>query len=778
MKISLFVICITSIFFCGNLFGQQNSTSSEYNESRENLKRATRFSADGLSDATEHLFSTAQWVKDSEYVNYKDGDNICIINSKSGKIVKLFTSSEYVKKIAPFVNKKIDKDSIRFYINKFKDESKYLLECKAEGVNLYLNIKDKKFYKMQKDVPRKKFRKSEIPYWQKYCADSTHYIFCKGYNVYMADVTKNRDNPTIVQLTKDGENYFSFSSITKEKYSNKPKSIRGDWFKDSRIAYSLRKDTRKVREMTVVNSVSKIPEAKNYKFELSGDKYVSQYEISLFYADSMKTKRIDISRFKDQEVKLLLNYNRSVDYDAIYFTRVSRTCDTLQLCALNPYTTEVMVIAEESQTPIINDILHSCSIVNGGDDIIWWSERAGKGGLYRYNSKGVLKNKIIEKDFIVERVHKIDSVKRTIIFSGYGYYKDRNPYHKYYFSVGFDGRNFKILTPSDGHHEIKLSNDGDYFIDKYSSVDMFNKTELRSIKGKLIKLLPEVDCSKLFATGWKMPTALKLKADDKKVDLYGVMYKPHNFDPKKKYPIIFNIYPGPQTDLVPTAFTIDDGGNESLAQLGFIVINIGLRGSSPLRGNEFYTFGHGNLRDYALKDCVYCLKQLGEKYSFIDLDRVGIYGHSGGGFFAATAIMTYPDIFKVAVAASGNHDNNIYAKFWGEKYNGVKQVIKTNKRGIQEVVFESKVDTNIELVKNLRGKLFLITGEVDDNVHPANTMRLADALIKSNKRFDMQVMPRLDHGMYGKYYDNLIRYYFEENLKKLKPFNIDIINHD
>ena len=251
-----------------------------------------------------------------------------------------------------------------------------------------------------------------------------------------------------------------------------------------------------------------------------------------------------------------------------------------------------------------------------------------------------------------------------------------------------------------------------------------------------------------------------------RVRIDGIMYELAEnikLDKNKKYPVISNPYPGPQDDQIPRRFTLDDNGNQSLAELGFIVINVQPRGSSPLRGHDFYCFSYGNLRDYPLADDKHTIETLAAKYPFMDLSRVGIYGHSGGGFMAAAAILTYPDFYKVAVAASGNHDNNQYIQWWGETFHGL------TKRG--------GIPTNMELAGNLKGKLMLITGDVDDNVPWVSTLRLANALISKNKRFDMMILPGKDHGVWSPYYQNLIRYYFLENLVCPSYRDMDIINH-
>ena len=231
---------------------------------------------------------------------------------------------------------------------------------------------------------------------------------------------------------------------------------------------------------------------------------------------------------------------------------------------------------------------------------------------------------------------------------------------------------------------------------------------------------------------------------------------------------------GPHVDLVPQAFTLDDNYNQSLAQLGFVVINFAYRGSGPWRGRDFHTFGYGNLRDYALADDMAAIRQIAARYPCADIERVGIYGHSGGGFMTVAAMLNHPEFYKVGVAASGNHDNNIYSQWWGETFHGVKQT--WGKDGKPH--FECHIPTNIELADRLAGRLLLITGDMDNNVHPASTARLADALIRARKRFDMTVIPGADHGLGNSYYVNLIRYYFTEHLLGLPQQEIDIVKHN
>ncbi|MBL8188302.1 MAG: S9 family peptidase, partial [Acidobacteria bacterium] len=259
--------------------------------------------------------------------------------------------------------------------------------------------------------------------------------------------------------------------------------------------------------------------------------------------------------------------------------------------------------------------------------------------------------------------------------------------------------------------------------------------------GNKVMELEKTDLTAMNEAGFKFPEPFKVKADDGVTDLYGVMYKPFDFDEKKRYPIIAFVYPGPQTESVTKTFT-PRNDRIALAQFGFIVIEVGNRGGHPSRSKWYHNFGYGNLRDYGLADKKAAIEQLSRRHAFIDIDRVGIYGHSGGGFMSTAAMLVYPDFFKVAVSSAGNHENNIYNRWWSEKHHGVKEVV--DKDG--NVKFEYNIERNSELVKNLKGKLLLVTGDMDDNVHPANTLRVVDGLIKANKRFDFFMIPGKRHG--------------------------------
>ena len=371
-----------------------------------------------------------------------------------------------------------------------------------------------------------------------------------------------------------------------------------------------------------------------------------------------------------------------------------------------------------------------------------------------------------------ERQLSVDEKQRVMYFTANGREAGEDPYFTHTYRVNLDGTGLKLLDPGNASRTSVMSDSGRYFINTYSQVNTAPRSELFDALGGKIIDLETTDVTALTEAGFKFPEPFKVKADDGVTDLFGVMYKPFDFDPAKRYPIIAFVYPGPQTESVTKTFS-PRSANIALANMGFIVIEVGNRGGHPQRSKWYHNYGYGNLRDYGLADKKAAIEQLVRKNPWIDMNLVGIYGHSGGGFMSTAAMLVYPDFFKVAVSSSGNHENNVYNRAWSEKHHGVKEV--TDKDG--KVKVEYSIDRNSELAKNLKGHLFLVTGDQDDNVHPAGTLRMADALIKAHKRFDFFIMTGQRHG-YGPmtdYFFWLRADYFSKHLLGRSSENVDLI---
>lgn len=607
--------------------------------------------------------------------------------------------------------------------------------------------------------------------WKKsWTSDSLFAITAHSHNLCLLRYNStDRSIIDSIRLSSDGEPYRSFATGGNSKDSKGEGSAVGCWIGDTHKFLTVREDQRSVGTLSLINSLSDPrPKTITYKFPMPSDTAVTRFEVFLSDADSAAMYRIDAGR-KDQTF-LLPRFSKYVTAkNYAYLLRINRTRDTLELVRINALDRKTDVLISEPCPPHLNEQLFGWHLLEEGREILWWSERSGKGRWYLYDGNGRLKKALTPEGMVAGHIERIDTAGRNIIYEGYGFEEGINPNYRFYYRATFSGRN-TLITPGNGNHDIIISPSGKYIYDTYSRMDLPPRHKVVSASGKVLYDLPSCDVSALQAKGWKAPEVVKVMAADSVTELYGVVYTPFDIEPGKKYPIISNVYPGPQTDLVPQSFSLDDNGNQSLAQLGFVVVNFSYRGSNPLRGRDFYTFGYGNLRDYALEDDYAAICQTARMYPYADTTRVGIYGHSGGGFMAAAAMLTRPDFYKVGVASSGNHDNNIYTQWWGETFHGVKY-------NPDKGCYECKIPTTVELAANLKGRLLLVTGDMDKNVHPANTLRLADALIRNGKRFDMMIIPGADHGLPVKYHDNLIRYYFTEHLLGLPQKDIDIVRH-
>ena len=586
--------------------------------------------------------------------------------------------------------------------------------------------------------------------WMKYSPDSLYILYCKNHNLYvMGNKDKGQDS-TEVQLTFDAEKNFTFAKEMDD--SDGEVETIAEWFKDSKKIYAVREDARKVKDLYLVNSLSQPrPTLKTYKYDMPGDKEISQSELLVIDVETKKITKFNIDRWQDQYFEVLYV---SKDSERIYFERTNRAYNEKELCVINVLTGEVKVLVHEVDKPFMDFKMVSVSFLNDGKDIVYRSERSGWGHYYLYDGEGNLKNEITSGDWVAGPICEIDTVGRALYFYALGKDENIDPYYYTLCRASLDKPNsVEQLTFDNVTHAVDWSKTFNYFIDTYQRVDLEPHVVLRNRHGKKIMDLEKADISRIKEMGWKAPERFKVKAADGVTDLYGVMWKPFDFDSTKHYPIISSVFPGPFYEYVPTQFDFIHGRNTQLAQLGLIVIAVGHRGGSPMRGKYYHTYGFGNLRDYPLADDKYAIEQLADRYPYIDATRVGIFGHSGGGFMATAAICTYPDFYKAAVSAAGNHDNYIYNKWFTETHNGAteeKKVVKDSVNGDRtEYTYKFRVNTNIDLAKNYKKGLLLVTGDMDDNVHPAHTYRMIDALIKAGKNFDMLVLPGQDHGFSG-----------------------------
>ena len=663
------------------------------------------------------------------------------------------------------------------------------------------------------------------PRWASMSPDGKTIVFARKNNLYMMDgdnyakALKKADDPTIVevQLTTDGEENFSWgrsareiaNQIEQEQQQQQQQDRDGEggdqnterddndmnarqpainitWSRDSNKFATVRRDSRKVLDLWVINSVAQPrPTLETYRYAMPGDANTPQSSIHVFDRTTKQKVTIKADRFQDQTVQIAqmpqpVNIQRdprrpiaqqwlSDSPTKLYLTRLSRDQHRYDVVVADTASGEVKTLIEERLNTYIES--KPLRLATNQTELIFWSERDGWGHFYLYDaSTGALKNRITDGEYVTTGLESIDDKTRTMYFSAGGREKGEDPYYTHLYRVGLDGSGIKLLDPGDASHNVSVTDSSKFFVDNSSRIDAAPESTLCDTLGNVVLKLETPDLGPLMESGFKYPEPFLVKADDGITDIYGVMYKPFDFDPAKKYPIIAYVYPGPQTESVTKTFN-PRGTSVGLAQFGFIVIEVGNRGGNPQRSKSYHNYGYGNLRDYGLADKKAAIEQLARRHSYIDINKVGIWGHSGGGFMTAAAMLVYPDFFKVGWSESGNHENNIYNNTWSEKNHGIKEIEKDGK-----VTFEFDIEKNSELAKNLKGHLMLITGDYDNNVHPANTFRLADALIKANKRFDMFVLPGIRHG-YGadSSYVNWLRGdYFARNLLGSSDDSIDI----
>jgi len=798
---------------------------------RANYQQAARFAPRKLEKL---IFSTSvdpHWLKKSDRFWYMyettDGKKWYIVDPAKNEKKFLFDNAEMAAKITrivkdPFDAQHLGLDSMRF----IKDENWIQFEVKStqeiEKKDSTAKkgtppVKERKVFYFEYNINTGElieltdFKKPKRkPNWAAVSPDGNSIVFGRNYNLFWMDkanyekALKNEDDSTIVEhaLTTDGiENYSYFSdgnlsgngdnNVDKEKNKNKRKAAFAYWSGDSKHFAITRTDNRKVKDLWVINSLSDPrPTLETYKYWMPGEKEAPVDHIYLFDMNLHSGKEMPVSMFKDQDLTIwaepaMIN-TRDDDWrplkwlgtnDKFYFARTGRDLKKVDICTVDIATGTVKPLIEERFNTYIE--VKRPGLVNGGKELIEWSERDGWAHFYLYDGDGKLKNQITSGTWHVENILGIDDAKRVLYFSANGKEAGEDPYYLHAYRVNFDGSGLKLLNPGEFEHAMSLNDNKNYFIDNYSRVNATPKSALYATDGRKLMDLETADLSSLMATGYKFPQPFKVKADDGITDIYGVMYKPMDFDSTKKYPVIEYVYPGPQTEAVNKAFGRGMDRTDRLAQLGFVVITMGNRGGHPSRSKWYHNFGYGNLRDYGLADKKAVAEQLADRYPYVDVNRVGIHGHSGGGFMSTAAMLVYPDFFKVAVSSSGNHDNAIYNRWWSEQHHGVKETI--GDKG--DTTFTYNIEKNQDLVKNLKGHLMLSTGDIDNNVHPAGTIRVANALIKANKRFDLVILPGQRHG-YGdmtEYFFWRMADYFTEYLMgdtTARPIDIEQINRE
>ena len=601
--------------------------------------------------------------------------------------------------------------------------------------------------------------------------DGKRAAFIRAYNLWVRDVATGRET----QLTTDGVKDFGYATDNAGWVrSDNPVLV---WSADSRKIATFQQDDRPLGEMYLVSTRAGHPELQAWKYPLPGDSAISMIHRVIIEVDAPRVVRLQMpadphrSTLCDHVVCRGDNDWADVEWypdgSHVAFVSTSRDHKREVLRVADAATGAIRNVLEETvatQFESGNGVVN-WHVLPASNEVIWFSERDDWGQLYLYDlATGRLKSKITSGEGNVAQVLRIDEKNRTLYFVGNARERGRDPYFRDFYKIGMDGKGLALLTPEDADHDITLSPSGRYFVDTYSRPDVPQISVLRDLNGKTVLTLEKADISRLLATGWKPPMRITVKARDGKTDLYGLMYSPTSLDSSTAvFPIINHIYPGPQTGSVGSrSFSPARGDAQALAELGFVVVEIDGMGT-PWRSKSFHDAYYGRMGDNTLPDQVAGMKELAQRYRWIDINRAGIYGHSGGGFAAADAMFRYPDFFKVGISEAGNHDNRVYEDDWGERYQGL---LVRGPNGSDNYAAEA----NQSLAKNLKGKLLLAHGTMDDNVPQNNTLLVVDALISANKDFDLLLLPNRRHGFANEAYMVRRRWdYFVKNLLGVEP---------
>ncbi len=598
--------------------------------------------------------------------------------------------------------------------------------------------------------------------------DGTRIAFIRDHNLWVRNVATGEERP----LTRDGVQDYGYATDNAGwRKSDRPIVA---WSPDSNKIATFQQDQRGVGEMYLVDTRVGHPNLSAWKYPLPGDSVVTMIERVVIDIDHGTLVRLDMP--PDQHRSSVCDdvicrgdwgdVQWSPDSSSLAFLSTSRDHQREWLRVADIETGAVReVIYEEIPTYFESgNGGSSWRFLPDSSEVIWFSERDNWGHLYLYDLEtGSLKRQITSGEGNVVRVLRLDEENRLIYFLGVGFEAARDPYFIHFYRVGFDGQGMTLLTPEDANHNISLSASGSFFVDTYSQPDVPPVAVLRDAEGNQIVELEKADISALLATGWQPPEPFTVKARDGETDLYGLMFKPTHLDPDLKYPIINSIYPGPQTGSVGSRnFSAARGDAQAIAELGFIVIKMDGMGT-PWRSKSFHDAYYGDMGDNTLPDQVTGMRQLAERHPWIDIERAGIYGHSGGGFATSGAMFHYPDFFKVGVSQAGNHDNRVYEDDWGEKWQGL---LRRDPDG--ESNYMSQANQNF--ARNLKGKLLLAHGTMDSNVPFYSTLLVVDALIEANKDFDLILFPNRSHGFGNEPYMMRRRWdYFVEHLLGAEP---------
>ena len=768
VRLSTFMVFLCSIAFVSSSMAQPVVTAEDY-------ARAEKFLAASTSRLVFNVNIRPTWIDDDRFWYLQtspEGKQFILVNAGNQEFEPAFDHKKLADALSAATGTSYTSLNLPFRRFEFTND----------GKSIVFNVKGQTYICDTGEVHCElldSFRYNDPD--AVISPDGKHAAFIRENNLW----NRNLETGKETQLTFDGEKDFGYAT-------NNAGWIKSDrpvllWSPDSKKIATFQHDGRGVGDMYLVSTNVGHPTLHAWKYPLPEDSVIFRIHRVVIHLDGPRMVRLQMLPDQHRSTNCdhiicrgggFSDIEWSEDATQLAFASTSRNHQHVTLRIADPETGTVRDVMDETVDTFFESGYRKVNwhVLFASGEVVWFSQRDDWGHLYLYDLKtGRLKSRITSGDWNVLQILRIDETDRTIFFTGAGR-EPGDPYFQYLYSVNMDAlgqttrpeseisiEHMQVLTPENANHTIYLSPGGHFFVDSYSTPVEPPVTVLRDKQGQQLRTVENADISQLVETGWKPPEPFTVKARDGVTDLYGLMFKPVDFDPSKKYPVINYIYPGPQTGSVGSrSFAASRGDKQSLAELGFIVVALDAMGT-PMRSKSFHAFYYGNMGDNGIPDQIAGMKQLAGQYSWMDLDRVGIYGHSGGGFASTDAILRYPDFFKVAVSGAGNHDNRNYEDDWGEKWQGL---LKTNPDGSTN--YDNQA--NQLLAGNLKGKLLLAHGTLDTNVPVYNTLLVVNELIAANKDFDLILFPNRGHGFGNEAYMMRRRWdYFVRHLLGAEP---------
>jgi dipeptidyl aminopeptidase/acylaminoacyl peptidase len=736
----------------------ENITSSDY-------ERAESFLGINTAELVQNNILAQYWQDDDRLIYHRSaqsGSDYILVDVQTAQKLPLFDTTRLAMELATYVDEEVDGNDLslsRLHLG----EAPGQLEFDYEDQSYVLDLSSYTLNQL-----------AEAPSSEFISPDGGRAAFINEHNLWVRDTASNE----ATQLTFDGEQDYGYAT-------NNAGWLRDDgpvllWSPDSSKIATFRHDGRNVGEMYLWSTQVGHGDLDAWKYPLPGDDYIFMIErIVIHLEDTPRIVALNMSPDPHRSTTsdhiagrggVFLDVEWSEDSETLSFVSSSRDHKIAQLQIANPETGEVRPVYLEEVDTYYESGYNAANwrVFPERNEFVWFSEQENWGHLYLHDlQSGELKHQITQGSWAVLQIQQIDIENQQIYFLGSNR-EPGDPYFQYLYRVNFDGSELINLTPETANHQIRWSESAKYFSDVYSTPNTAPVSVVRNTAGETQLILEETDIDPLINSGWVAPNPFIVKARDQITDLYGLLYKPSNFDETKSYPILNYLYPGPQSGSVGTrSFRASRNDKQSLAELGFIVVELDAMGT-PGRSKSFHDAYYADMGDNGLPDQIEGIRQLGAGNPWMDLERIGIWGHSGGGFASTAGILRYPDFYKVAVSGAGNHDNRNYEDDWGEKWQGLLETYPESNLDEGEPVVTTNYDNqaNQLLAANLEGKLLLAHGMLDTNVHPSSTLLVVDALIEADKDFDLVVLPNANHGFGNRRYFMKRRWdYFVENLR-------------